>query len=432
MGVVYLGIGWDGSQVAVKVLRPELADDQEFRRRFRREVSALMRVKGVCTVRVIEADTESAQPFMITEYAEGPSLAEYIDSYGLIGPDMLYGLATGLAEALTVIHAAGIVHRDFKPSNVILTDAGPKVIDFGIAQALDATSMTQTGHDGRLGWFHGAGADQRAARPASRHLRLGRDGRVRGHRAAAVRHRGHPRGLYRVMHGDPDISGVPDPLRSLVAAALTKDPDQRPTARQLLDQLTGISMGRWRRPRASRSRPPRPSSRRPGSRPDRVLSGPRPARRGSQVEWLAAPRARPASGPVPPPGSTTPSTHPGAADGSPGRFSRRTAAIGTAALAAAAVAAAGGLRHPARARAEGRPGRQRGRPGNGDPGRAEHPADLSRTAGARRLPADRPHRHLGEHDGDDGLTEDRRRRPPAVLRVDRRRADLAAGSGSAA
>ena len=133
MGVVYLGIGWDGSQVAVKVLRPELADDQEFRSRFRREVSALMRVKGVCTVRVIEADTESAQPFMITEYAEGPSLAEYIDSHGLIGPDMLYGLATGLAEALTVIHAAGIVHRDFKPSNVILTDAGPKVIDFGIA-----------------------------------------------------------------------------------------------------------------------------------------------------------------------------------------------------------------------------------------------------------------------------------------------------------
>src|SRR5690242_21258096 len=91
MGVVYLGIGWDGSQVAVKVLRPELADDQEFRSRFRREVSALMRVKGVCTVRVIEADTESAQPFMITEYAEGPSLAEYIDSHGLMRPDMLYG-----------------------------------------------------------------------------------------------------------------------------------------------------------------------------------------------------------------------------------------------------------------------------------------------------------------------------------------------------
>src|SRR5205085_10690223 len=99
MGVVYLGIGWDGSQVAVKVLRPELTDDPEFRRRFRREVSALMRVRGLCAVRVIEADTESPQPFMVTEYAAGPSLAEYIDAHGLIGPDVLYGLATGLAEA---------------------------------------------------------------------------------------------------------------------------------------------------------------------------------------------------------------------------------------------------------------------------------------------------------------------------------------------
>ena len=84
MGVVYLGIGWDGTQVAVKVLRPELTDDPEFRRRFRREVSALMRVRGLCTVRVIEADTESPQPFMVTEYAAGPSLAEYIDAHGLI------------------------------------------------------------------------------------------------------------------------------------------------------------------------------------------------------------------------------------------------------------------------------------------------------------------------------------------------------------
>src|SRR5215471_9840153 len=100
MGVVYLGVTGDGSPVAVKVLRPELADDQEFRYRFRREVSALTRVRGVCTVRVIEADTESPRPFMVTEYAEGPSLAEYIDSYGLIEPDMLYGLAPGLAEAL--------------------------------------------------------------------------------------------------------------------------------------------------------------------------------------------------------------------------------------------------------------------------------------------------------------------------------------------
>ena len=145
MGVVYLGVDPDGGLVAVKVLRPEMADDPDFRRRFDREVTALMRVRGVCTVRVIEADTESDRPFMVTEYAEGPSLADYIDKYGSLSADMLYSLATGLADALTVIHAAGIVHRDLKPSNVILAQDGPKVIDFGIAQTLDGTSFTKTG-----------------------------------------------------------------------------------------------------------------------------------------------------------------------------------------------------------------------------------------------------------------------------------------------
>ena len=139
MGVVYLGTDLDGSLVAVKVLRPELTDDPEFRDRFGREVINLTRVKGVCTVQVIEADTESARPFMVTEYVSGPSLSEYVARYGPPGPDMMYGLATGLAEALTAIHTAGVVHRDLKPSNVILGHDGPKVIDFGIAQALDAT-----------------------------------------------------------------------------------------------------------------------------------------------------------------------------------------------------------------------------------------------------------------------------------------------------
>ena len=333
MGVVYLGIGWDGSQVAVKVLRSELADDQEFRSRFRREVSALMRVKGVCTVRVIEADTESAQPFMITEYAEGPSLAEYIDSYGLIGPDMLYGLATGLAEALTVIHAAGIVHRDFKPSNVILTDAGPKVIDFGIAQALDATSLTMTGMMvGSAGFMAPEQISGRPGPPA--------DIFVWGVTVAYAATGQPPFGtgdthavLYRVMHGDPDISGVPDPLRSLVAAALTKDPDQRPTARQLLDQLTSISMAPMATSPRIQESPTQTVLAQTWQQTGPGPSGPRPAGEDSRSNGSLLLE------PAQPPG-TTPSTHPGAADDSPGRFSRRTAAIGTAALAAAAVAAA--------------------------------------------------------------------------------------------
>lgn len=145
MGIVFLGEAKDGSQAAIKVLRPELADDPEFRARFQREVAALTRVQGLCTVRVIEADTESAKPFLATEYASGPSLAEYVGHSGPLLPQLLHGLATGLAEALAAIHAAGVIHRDLKPSNVLLTSAGPKVIDFGIAQTMDATAVTRTG-----------------------------------------------------------------------------------------------------------------------------------------------------------------------------------------------------------------------------------------------------------------------------------------------
>ena len=338
MGVVYLGIGWDGTQVAIKVLRPELADDPEFRRRFRREVSALMRVRGLCTVQVIEADTESPQPFMVTEYAEGPSLAEYIDVHGLIGPDMLYGLATGLAEALTVIHAAGIVHRDFKPSNVILTEAGPKVIDFGIAQALDATSMTRTGMMvGSAGFM---APEQISGRPGP-----AADIFVWGVTVAYAATGQPPFGsgdthavLYRVMHGDPDIAGVPDPLRSLVAVALTKDPDRRPTAGQLLDQLTGSSMASSARVQDSPTQTilartwqqtgPHPSS--PGPAGGAVRSN------GSLLLEPNPPGAGSPGGTRPGP----PSAVSGASGGSRRRWNRRSGAIGVSALAAAAVAAA--------------------------------------------------------------------------------------------
>jgi serine/threonine protein kinase len=242
MGVVYLGVAPDGGLVAVKVLRPELADDPEFRRRFGREVTVLMRVRGVCTVRVIEADTDSAWPFMVTEYADGPSLAEYIDTYGPLSPEMLYGLATGLAEALTVIHAAGIVHRDLKPSNVILTHDGPKVIDFGIAQTLDATSVTSTGMMvGSAGFM---APEQVSGRPGPA-ADIFVWGVTVGYAAA-----GHsPFGtgdtnaiLYRVLYADPDIAAVPEPLKPLVEAALAKDPQNRPAAHELLDRLTSTAM----------------------------------------------------------------------------------------------------------------------------------------------------------------------------------------------
>ena len=241
MGVVYLGVAWDGSPVAVKVLRPELAGDQEFRHRFGREVDALVRVEGTCTVRVIEADSRSSTPFVVTEYAQGPSLSEHIGRYGSVSADMLYGLATGLAEALTVIHAAGIMHRDLKPSNIILTETGPKVIDFGIARRQNTTAVTKTGMMvGSMGFMApeqisghpGPEADIFAWGVTVAYAAAGRSPFGAGNTHSM---------LYRIMYGDPDIAEVPDALRPLVEAALAKDPQRRPTAQQLLDRLTSAS-----------------------------------------------------------------------------------------------------------------------------------------------------------------------------------------------
>ena len=228
MGVVYLGVSWDGAPVAVKVLRPELAGDEEFRRRFGREVAALVQVKGVCTVRVIEADSQSATPFVVTEYAQGPSLSEYIDKHGSVAPEMLFGLATGLAEALTTIHAAGIMHRDLKPSNIILTDAGPKVIDFGIARRQDTTAVTRTGMMiGSMGFMApeqisghpGPEADIFAWGVTVAYAATGRSPFGAGNTHSI---------LYRIMYGDADIASVPDSLLPLVEASLAKDPQSRP------------------------------------------------------------------------------------------------------------------------------------------------------------------------------------------------------------
>ena len=242
MGVVYLAEARDGQPVAVKVLRPELADNPEFRTRFGREVTALTRIQGMCTVRVIEADTEAPKPFLVTEYADGPSLSEYVDAYGPLDPQMLYGLATGLAEALAAIHAAGIVHRDLKPSNVLLTAAGPKVIDFGIAQALDTTSLTRTGITvGSAGFMAPEQITGRAGTAADIFTWAVTVAFAAGGKA--------PFGtgpsdaiMYRIMHADPDISAMAPGLRPLVEAALAKDPQARPTAPQLLAELTNTQL----------------------------------------------------------------------------------------------------------------------------------------------------------------------------------------------
>jgi len=247
MGVVYLAEpesrALPSDHVAVKVLRPELADDPELRLRFGREVSTLLRVRGDCTVRVIEADTEADRPFLVTEYAHGPSLSEYVGTCGPLGADMLYGLATGLAEALTAIHATDVAHRDLKPSNVLLTMAGPKVIDFGIAQVLDATSFTGTGITmGSAGYM----APEQITGRAGTASDVFAWAVLVGYAASGQSPfgTGEPLSMmYRILRSEPDISAVPSTLRPLVASALAKEPKQRPSAHDLLTQLTGTSAG---------------------------------------------------------------------------------------------------------------------------------------------------------------------------------------------
>jgi serine/threonine protein kinase len=238
MGVVYLGTAENGTPVAVKLLRPELADDPEFRARFTREVSALTRVMGVCTVRVIEADTESRQPFLVTEYADGPTLSEYVATFGPLSGDMLFGLATGLAEALSAIHGVGIVHRDLKPSNVLLTRSGPKVIDFGIAHTFEATSLTVAGMTvGSAGFMApeqvmghaGTAADIFCWALSIAYAASGRSPFGAG-AADAI--------MFRILNTEPDISAVPERIRPQVVSALAKDPHNRPSARDLLAKLT--------------------------------------------------------------------------------------------------------------------------------------------------------------------------------------------------
>jgi serine/threonine protein kinase len=145
MGEVFLGRSPGGRLVAVKVVRSELAGQAEFRQRFAREVTAAQKVSGLFTAPVVDADIDAPVPWLATAYVPGPSLAEAIARHGPLPAPSVLALAAGLAEGLGAIHAAGIVHRDLKPANVLLADDGPRVIDFGISRAAEATALTGTG-----------------------------------------------------------------------------------------------------------------------------------------------------------------------------------------------------------------------------------------------------------------------------------------------
>ncbi|TDD25564.1 serine/threonine-protein kinase [Nonomuraea diastatica] len=256
MGVVYAGIAADGARAAVKVIHPGLAADPQFLARFVREVELLSRVRGRCTVSVLAADTAAMPPWLATEFVPGPTLSTYVQQNARLQPDELLPFGLDIAEALTDIHRAGIVHRDLKPGNVILSASGAKVLDFGIARALDESGLTGTGAlIGTPGWispeqYRGDVADTAADVFAWGALMV---------YAATGRPpfgTGAPDVLaYRVMSVEPDLSEVPAPLHDLVRGALAKDRTSRPTAYELLDQVTALTSG-------TKPMPPPPRGRR--------------------------------------------------------------------------------------------------------------------------------------------------------------------------
>jgi len=241
MGAVYLGRGPDGRQVAIKVVRPELAQDAGFVARFREEVAAAERVASFCTAQVLDHGEADGRAYMVTEYIDGVSLKDYVKEHGELSAGMLQGVAVGVAAALVAIHSAGLIHRDLKPANVMLSFSGPRVIDFGIARALDvASGLTMTGQlVGSPGWM---APERILQQPVTTAVDIFSWGCL----VAFARNGINPFGTgdfsvmsARLVHADPQVGELPSPLDRLVRAALDKDPRNRPSARDLLLTMVG-------------------------------------------------------------------------------------------------------------------------------------------------------------------------------------------------
>lgn len=235
MGTVYLGEDHDGSFAAVKLVHGAFADDARFRTRFAREIEAASSVEAPWVARVVASDPDGRLPWLATEYLPGPTLAEVVETSGPLPPAAAAGLAHRLAEAIAALHADGLVHRDLKPSNVILAADGPYVIDFGIAQTVDATALTTTGMIiGTPGFMS---PEQAMAEPVGPPTDVfsfagvvvfaatGRNPFGAAGNALAV--------LRKILDDEPDLTGIDEPVAASLRQCFAKQPAARPTAQEL-------------------------------------------------------------------------------------------------------------------------------------------------------------------------------------------------------
>ncbi|WP_327586454.1 serine/threonine protein kinase [Nonomuraea sp. NBC_00507] len=319
-GSVFLGESPDGQRVAIKMLHARYAADADTRRCFLREAEVAARVAAFCTARVIGTGLVAERPYIVSEYVPGTSLDELVKRDGPRTGSGLERLPVSTLTALASIHSAGIVHRDFKPSNVILGPEGPVVIDFGIARAIDHVT-SNTSLLGTPAYMSPEQLSAETLSPASDMFSwagtmvFAASGRIPFSGVVV------PAILHAILHAEPEVSAVPGPLRPLVLACLAKDPTARPAAAQVLRDLTGrTNTGGYdnrvapaggaggRRRRSScragttpiRPRPLRGTARRgggpPGSSPLRTCPPGHQGRKGAALSPL---RGRAAPGPRP-------------------------------------------------------------------------------------------------------------------------------------
>jgi hypothetical protein len=420
MGNVFLGQSPGGRLVAVKVIRPELADEPGFRIRFAREVTAARHVSGLFTALVVDADADAPVPWLATAYVAGPSLSEAVTEHGPLPVPSVLALAAGLAEGLGVIHQAGVVHRDLKPANVLLAHDGPRVIDFGISRAMETTMLTQTGTVvGSPGFMSPEQADGKVVGPPSDVFSLGA---VLAFAATGEGPFGTgptPALMYRVVNHEPDLAGLPPRVRAVVARCLAKEPAARPTTAELLAELGGsvlaanwlpepvaAGLGRYAPPATAGSgvaRWPETVDRPPAGSPVRTPTepaGPAPVVTAAQGRtgrgswrrpgWLAAAAGAAAaaalagfalSGPGPEHPAAEPPAHPVAAVKTTGP-ARATGAARTPKVTVSHRSKSGAKRHPART-APGRSASASAASGGPVAGPAAGPAQPGATSSSR-------------------------------------------------